>query len=131
MIFESENGHRIENIQKNELLSCLRKINGTSNSYAVLETGEGNYIQVGGGPVEYTVEIRKMLQDAEFSHWKARKINVENEGIKKIIISGSVVDVKSNQVIDLDTVLKLFDAYFDGQPLPLSTEWDDITNMFL
>lgn len=131
MIFDSENGYHIENIQKDELIRNLKKINGTSNSYAVLEASEGNYIQVGGGPVEYTVEVRKVIKDGDISHWKARKMNVENAEMKKIIISGAVVDVKSNQIIDLDTVLMLFNAYFYGERLPLFTEWDDITNMFL
>jgi hypothetical protein len=131
MIFELENGNRLENIKKDDLDKYLRKINGSSNSYAVLEAEDGSYIQVGGGPVEFTVEVRHISSDDEFFHWKARKKHSQSEAIKKIIISGSLVDVQSNQIIDLETVISLFNEFYDSKYLSSIVAWDNITNEFL
>lgn len=130
MIFELENGVHFEDIRENDLENYLRTINGSSCSYAVLEKGDGSYMQVGGGPIEFTVEVRKYFSSGGFSHRKARQKDSINSGTKKIIISGSLVDVQTNQVINLETVILLFKSFLDAEDFPTNVEWDDITTMF-
>ncbi len=57
-------------------------------------------------------------------------MNAKNDGEKRIIISGSVVRVTSPQVIDINTVKRLFEAFIDGDKLPDIVRWHDMTEMF-
>ncbi len=130
MVFESQNGRRIVGPEKQQVLEAIAKLDGVGNSYASLEDDQGNYIQVGGGPIEFTVEVRITAQDGTFAHWKAGLLNSKSDGEKRIIISGSVVRVKSDQVIDINTVKRLFEAFIDGDKLPDIVRWHDMTEMF-
>lgn len=130
MIFESENGVHSEKIRKSDLEIYIRMIDGSSNSYAVLEKEDGSYMQVGGGPLEFTVEVRQYLSSGGFTHKKAKQKDSISSGTMKIIISGSLVDIQTNQVMNLETVILLFKSFLDGEVLPTTVEWDDITNMF-
>jgi hypothetical protein len=130
MIFESENGVHFEKIRKSELENHLRMINGSSNSYAVLEKEDGSYMQLGGGPLEFTVEVRQYLSNSGFTHKKAKQKDSISSGTMKIIISGSLVDVQTNQVMNLETVIFLFKSFLVGEDFPTTVEWDDITNLF-
>ncbi len=130
MVFESENGRRTVSPEKQQALEAIAKINGVGNSYASLEDDQGNYIQVGGGPLEFTMEVRTTVQDGTFTHWKAGLWNAKSDGEKRMIISGSVVRVASDQVIDINTVKRLFASFFDGDKLSDIVRWDDMTEMF-
>jgi hypothetical protein len=130
MIFEMENGVRSQDIREHDLVNHLRKINGSSNSYAALEKEDGSYIQVGGGPLEFTAEVREYFPDGSFTHWKARQKYSAYSGKSKIVISGSLVEVYANQILDLETVILLFKSFLKGENLPTTVEWDDITTMF-
>ncbi|MCM3702384.1 hypothetical protein [Paenibacillus macerans] len=132
MIFESENGARSEKISSYELENYLKMIDGSSNSYAYLEMKDGSYIQVGGGPLEFTVEVRQYLSEGDggFAHKKAKQKDSVSSGTKKILISGSLVDVQTNQVMNLKMVILLFKSFLDGDVFPTNVEWDDITSMF-
>lgn len=131
MIFESQNSTRKENIKKTELKNCLMKINGTTNSYAVLERQDGSYIQVGGGPIEFIVEIRKYLEDGDFIHYRASNRNPDSSGAKHLVISGAVVAVQSNQILFLEEVILLFNSYLNDDELSSFVDWVNITEMFL
>ncbi|OXM83274.1 hypothetical protein CF651_26465 [Paenibacillus rigui] len=130
MIFESENGVHYKKIKKNDLENHLRTIDGSSNSYAILEKEDGSYMQVGGGPIKFTVEVRKYFSSSDFTHRKAIQKDSASSGTMKIIISGSLVEVQTNQVMNLETVILLFKSFLEGEDFPTTVEWDDMTNMF-
>lgn len=131
MISISENGQKIINPTKNQVFAELSKLDGVVNSYMSLEDDRSSYIQVGGGPIEFTVEVRKMTSGEEFTHWKAEVLNMKNNGDSSIIISGSVVQVKLNQILNKNIVMLLFEAFMDGNLLPNMVGWHDMTEMFL
>ncbi len=131
MIFESQNGTRIENVTLDELIDHTKKINGSSNSYAYLEKQEGSYIQVGGGPVEFTVELRNYMDDGSFVHSKASKSQKLDAEIKQILIGGAAVTVQSSQILHIHDVETLFKAYLSETELPPSIFWHDITDRFV
>lgn len=131
MVFESENGQRILNPEKQQVMDAILKLDGVGNSYASLEDDNGNYIQVGGGPIEFTVEVRKMTAGGGFIHWKGELINLKNSSDRSIIISGSEVQVKANQILDKNMVMTLFVAFIDGEYLSEAVNWIDITKMFM
>ncbi|VBB09910.1 Hypothetical protein LUCI_5208 [Lucifera butyrica] len=130
MVFESENGHRIANPTKQNVFVGLSNLNGVRNSYSVLEDASGNYIQVGGGPSEFTVEVREIALDGTFKHWKAEYFSSRTGEKRAIIISGSSVQVESTQVLQAETVRQLFEAFMDGEYLSKMVRWIDITEMF-
>lgn len=130
MIFESENGKRILNPTKQQVINALEELDGVGNSYSLLEDDNQTYIQVGGGPVEFTVEVRKTNIDGSFTHWKAECFHSNVDIKKSIIISGSPVHIMANQVFDLHLVKKVFEAFMDGDYLPKIVQWIDITNIF-
>jgi hypothetical protein len=109
----------------------LDQLDGVGNSYAYLEAENGDYIQVGGGPIEFTVEIRKNFNNGEFKQWKAELRDSGDEGTRFVIIGGSEVKVRSNQILGIKTVKELFGLYLEGNQLPEIINWSDITDMFL
>ncbi|NLW47998.1 MAG: hypothetical protein GXY86_11775 [Firmicutes bacterium] len=131
MIFENEIGQKIVNPTKEQLEDMLDQIDGVGNSYAYLEAENEDYIQVGGGPIEFTVEIRENFNNGKFKQWKAQLRDSEDEGIRFVIIAGSEVKVRSNQILDIKIVKELFGLYLEGNQLPEIINWSDITDMFL
>lgn len=131
MIFENEIGQKIINPTKEQLEDMLDQLDGVGNSYAYLEAENGDYIQVGGGPIEFTVEIRENFNNGKFKQWKAQLRDSDEEGIRFVIIAGSEVKVRSNQILDIKTVKELFGLYLEGNQLPEIINWSDITDMFL
>lgn len=131
MILVSENGKKLLNPTKTQVFAELLKLDGVRISYISLEDDRENYIQVGGGPREFTVEVRIISSNGRFTHWKAELFNSKNNNIRSIIISGSKVQVKSNQVIELDMVSLLFESFIDGEYLSAIVKWTDMTEMFI
>jgi predicted component of type VI protein secretion system len=131
MIFENEIGQKIINPTKEQLEDMLDQLEGVSNSYAYLEAENDDYIQVGGGPIEFTVEIRENFNNGEFKQWKAQLRDSDDEGTRFVIIAGSEVKVCSNQILNIKTVKELFGLYLEGNRLPEIINWSDITDMFL
>lgn len=131
MVLESENNQRLLDPTKQQVFDALARLDGVGNSYAFLEDDSESYIQVGGGPIEFTVEVRKTKSDGTFTHWKAELLKSKNYGERNIIISGSVVRVKSNQILDKKNVKQLFEAFMDGDSFPNTVKWIDMTRMFI
>lgn len=130
-LFESENGETLLDPSKQQVFDELKKLDGVRRSYAYFTDDRDCYIQVGGGPVEFTVEIRHIKLDGTFRHWKASLQTLKNDENKNIIISGTVVHLKSSQLLDKKKVKELFGAFVDGDKLPKKVEWNDITKMFV
>ena len=108
----------------------LEEIDGDENSYAYLTAKQGNYIQVGGGPKEFTVEIRVTAKDGTFQHFKATHPK-GGTAKKKVTVGGQTVNIRANQVLDLKTVQELFRAFSNTGKASPTINWEDITAMFL
>lgn len=130
MKYEAENGTLILDIQETGLEEQLRLLNGTSNSYASLENSQGDYIQVGGGPNQFTVESRVYMEPNQFVHKKARSKLSQSASIRKIRIGGSAVKVRQDQILDEHQVVVLFSLFLKGANFPDCVGWDDITDWF-
>ena len=93
MIIELENGQKLINPTKPQVFAEILKLDGVSNSYMSLKDDSESYIQVGGGPVESTAEVRQMTSEGKFTHWKAELLNSKNNGDRSIIISGQIAGI--------------------------------------
>lgn len=129
MQFESESGIRINNPSEGDLDEYLGELEGVDNSYAYLTAPDGSYVQVGGGPSEFTVELREIKPDGTFRHLKARRAET-NPAERHLNIGGASVSVRADQVLDLDTVRKIFRSFRTDKKIDASLKWRDITEMF-
>ncbi|MDB5260599.1 MAG: hypothetical protein JWN37_830 [Candidatus Nomurabacteria bacterium] len=128
MNYESEIGELLSNPDKNSMELAIRRLNGKGNSYGSLTKANGDYLQVGGGIKEFTVEFRKIHKNG-FKHFKATKTeeNLESHIIK---IGGSKVTVREDQVLDLQMTCQIFFAFIEGEPDVEGIKWVDMTSMF-
>lgn len=131
MVLETENGYKILNPTKQQIVNEINALDGVDNSFAVLEDDTESYIQVGGGPDEFTVEVRLYSNDGNFTHWKAEYQQTNSDSTKSISISGASVKVKASQVLDNKTVQNLFESFADGELLAKIVKWRDMTSMFI
>lgn len=92
----------------------------------------GTIYKLAGGTVEFTVEVWKTSQDGTFKHWKAGLLNSKSDSKRTIFISGSEVYTRSSQVLDINIVKHLFEAFMDGyKKLSYTLGRFDMTQMFL
>jgi hypothetical protein len=127
--YESESGESVENPSEADLDRLLGQLDGNANSFASLTTPNGNYIQVGGGPDQFTVEIREVQQGDSFRQLKAGLKSGQSDE-RHLTIGGASVSVMSNQVLDLSTARQLFRFFLRQNAADPSVAWQDITRMF-
>lgn len=129
LLFESQSGPRSKKLTESQLDARLGSLNGGDESFASLSAANGSYIQVGGGPDAFTVEVRETRSDGSFRHWKAdRKDGLDAEQL--LSIGGNDVAVKASQVVDMETVQRLFRFFALNQLRDPSFPWTDMTSMF-
>jgi hypothetical protein len=131
VVLETENGYKILNPTKQQIANEIYALDGVDNSFAVLENDTESYIQVGGGPDEFTVEVRVYSNDGNFTHWKAEYRQPSSIDMKSILISGSPVKVQTSQVLNIKSVQNLFESFANGDLLAKIVKWADITSMFV
>lgn len=129
MRYESQSGFVVDDPSDAQLDELLGRLDGRNNSFASLTAHEGSYIQVGGGPDEFTVEIREILPNRTYRHLKARNVGRASNNWQ-LTVGGASVSVREDQLLDLKMVRELF-GYFGKKQSPATTvDWEDITKMF-
>lgn len=127
--YESESGVLLENPSEEDIDVLLSQIDGVSISYASLTATDGSYVQVGGGPNVFTVEVRVMEQRGVFRHLKAT-LPSEKADQHCLMIGGSSVYVRENQLLNLASVQQIFRSFRHGIKRCSCVIWQDITSMF-
>jgi hypothetical protein len=127
--YECQSGTLRDDPTEDEIVQLLLDLDGVDNSYASLTVSNGGYIQVGGGPDEFTVEIREVGADRTFRQLKAGQFP-PNPDERQLTIGGEPVTVRADQVLDLATTQRAFKQYLhDRRPDPLLS-WTDMTDTF-
>lgn len=128
--YESEAGVRIDDPADGELDALLARLDGVDDSYASLTAVDGGaYVQAGGGPTEFTVEVRETRPDGTFRHLKAAR-PAGGAAERRLTIGGAEVTVRADEVLDLPTVVQVFRAFLGGRVAAAPIVWHDITAMF-
>ena len=133
MRFESEAGLRLDDPAPGELDEALARLDGVDNSYATLTSPDGRgYVQAGGGPDLFTVELREVYADGAFRHLKAARPDDRRDGAgeRRLTIGGADVTVRADEAVDLAAVRHLFRAFLAGRATTAPVVWRDITAMF-
>lgn len=129
LTYESESGTHVSDPSESELDSLLRELDGDTDSYSSLTAANGSYIQVGGGPTAFTVEVREVAANGEFRHLKA-KLAKESRAKRRLVIGGESVSVTADQVLNFEDMRKLVFAFWQERKADSNFQWDDITSMF-
>lgn len=127
--FESQSGRVMRNPSPDSLDHLLSLLDGVDNSYASLTTPDGSYVQTGGGPEKFTVEIRETGVAGGFRHFKAF-LPKRNTQPSYLSIGGATVTVKFNEILDLPMVSSIFQTFRESQTLYDGVSWQDITSTF-
>ncbi|MFL5328499.1 MAG: hypothetical protein ACJ8C4_06255 [Gemmataceae bacterium] len=128
---ESQSGVTLENPTPAEIERVLDGLDGVDESYASLTQRDGSYIQVGGGPSEFTVELRKIGTSGSFCHLKAYRNDMDLIGDTVLIIGGVPVNIKTNQKLNLSMVKRLFTSFTTFKEFDRGISWLDISQMFV
>lgn len=130
MRYESEAGLCIDDPSPEEVDDYLGRLDGIDESYASLTDESGSYLQVGGGPDEFTIEVREVRPDGSFRHLKATRHEPDSAG-RFLTIGGANVAVRADQVLDSSLVRRLVRTFALGRGADPAVSWDDMTAMFL
>ena len=103
---------------------------GKSTAFLIWQD-DNSYIQMGGTPAGYTVEIRIYDEKGGFVHKKARYPHFLGEVTKEIIrIDGCAVKEQSNRILTWEDAAACVIAFGERKEFPDMFEWDDITDWF-
>ena len=91
-------------------------MNSDNNSFYILESPEGNYIQCGGSKDRCTVELR-LYRKKEYDHIRLGKANGSN-AITTIKMSTGEVEVLEREVFTHWEAIKLFRAFYEYEDFP-------------
>jgi len=114
--------------------NILRMTGGYNESTAFLIWEEdGSYLQMGGTPSGYTVEIRIYGENGSFVHKKARYHDFADEEIKEavIYIDGFAVTDQNNRILTGEDAAACMIAFGERKVFPGKFAWDDITDWFI
>lgn len=107
MRYESESGLRLDAPSADEIDESLGQLDGEKNSFAYFTKPDGSYIQVGGGPTDFIVEVREYRTGGSFRHLRASR-RIEPGSKHRLTIGGANVSVRTDQILDLQSVRQLF-----------------------
>lgn len=113
-----------------DLDELLARLDGVDDSYASLTALDGSgYVQVGGGPMEFTVEVREERPDGTFRHLKAVR-PAPDAAERRLAIGGAVVTVRADELLDSAAVRRIFRTFLGGRVATAPVAWRDMTAMF-
>lgn len=95
-------------------------LNPATNSFYILESPKGDYIQCGGSKERCTVEVRR-FHDRGYTHCVLGRPG-GSDRLTKIEMSNGGVEVRESEVFRHWDAIELFKRFFEGQDFP-----EDIT----
>lgn len=128
-VLSNEKGEKIVNPTKEQTKEILVDLECDENSFAILEIDDNNYMQAGGGPDDFIVEVRCNEGD-EFKHYKAKEKGVETNEKMSFRMSEGKWDEYKNVIFPIQMVIQLFEGYLDGIRLHEYVAWFDMTDRF-
>ena len=91
MHYESESGRSVRNPTEQRLSDLLGGLDGRRNSYAILTAPDGSYVQAGGGPARFIVEVREISANAAFRHVRAVGSGRTPGTVEEVLVGGAAL----------------------------------------
>ena len=106
-------------------------------SFLIVERPDENYAQIAGGDGVFAFEqreykIRRFRRTGRrFRHWAAGRRGETVKGRVSVLTNGYQVPVRSNENLNRDDVMVLFEAFLNGEKRSTDFTWRDMTEEFL
>ena len=91
-------------------------LNSRNNSFYILESPEGNYIQCGGSKERCTVELR-IYRKEQYDHFRLGK-KVGSSAMTTIPMSAGEVEVQEREVFTHWEAIELFKVFYASDDFP-------------
>lgn len=96
-----------------------------ATTFAILDRGDGSYLQVAGGQISCAVELHRSDALPNAGHWRAYleapRPNY-TAPVTKHFGAGTVV-LQPDEVLWIDDVIEVFAAFMAGQDFPPAASW--------
>ena len=91
-------------------------LNSESNSFYILESPDGDYIQCGGSKERCTVEVR-CFHDGGYTHFVLGRPGGASK-LTSVPMSDGCVKVQEGEVFQHWDAIELFERFFEGSDFP-------------
>ncbi|HLP99428.1 MAG TPA: hypothetical protein VK149_13405 [Sideroxyarcus sp.] len=130
MLLEVEKKAPIENAKAADVRGVIPKLRSYGpSSYASLTDVQGNYLQVAGGGVTCLLEWRDAANRRHYRAHLDAPSKVFPDGTI-LTFSGGEVKLRADEWLAAPLVEEAFIAFLNGESLPQSIKWRDMTAMF-
>lgn len=100
-------------------------LNPESNSFYILESPAGDYLQCGGSKERCTIELRR-FHPGGYTHYVLGRSG-ESESPATIRMSRGDVSVQENEVFGHWSAIDMFKRFFAGEPFPNEISYREVT----
>lgn len=98
------------------------------HSFASLTAQDGSYVQVAGGRVSCVLEKRTSKTSEHFrAHLEEPKVPFT--GSQTLAFGGGQLQMQPDEVLFIDDVIAVFQAFYESGELPSHIKWRDMTNV--
>jgi len=130
MNFKADNSE-LKNPDWNGIKTELKKLDGITNGYLILENDNGDYIQCAGQTEMLTIEYR-LNSKPKFKHYVIGK--GKNKSPLKVnwtVLRTTVgeIMVHNEEVLNLDDAELIFKEYYENQTVPIELNKRNVTKL--
>lgn len=130
MRLEVENKVAVENVSEAKVRAAITALRSYGpSSFASLTDDQGNYLQVAGGGVTCMLERRDMAAGRHYRGYHDIRSKVYPDGTI-LAFGGGEIKLLADEWFTAPIVVDAFLAFLNGQPLPPSIKWRDVTENF-
>ncbi len=110
---------------KEQIIELVLELDSVQFYYFILSNSlTDDYLQVGGGNGEYTLEIR-LHEKENYKHYKAGLRNYDNFE-RKIIFGNGFLELKNNQVLSIYQIKDIISKFLENKSLHKNYEWTEM-----
>ncbi|WP_241694459.1 hypothetical protein [Komagataeibacter melomenusus] len=124
---ENKEPVKVENFSRIEKYLRSLKSYGPC-SYAILENGDGSYIQVAGGRVTCVLELREKQEGRHLRAYLPIP-HVCYTGEQTVMCGAGNITMQPDEILFIDDVVSAFRAFFEQTSFPSNIKWRDMSHV--
>ena len=100
-------------------------------TFAILDRGDGSYLQVAGGQISCAVELHRSADTAAGKHWRAFLDAPHGNypsPVTKHFGAGTII-VQPDEVLWIDDVIAVFEQFMSGEDFPAAVSWREMSGI--